>query len=179
MTYFPGRRGSPLWGPNGDLRPDRVWLSWFYQFVLNRLSFLATFLNRLGFCVKCLNRVSKIGLFFWGVGPHLTTQGYIEYSHQAYFKSYSWFSEATKWNSVQSFALLNSKDISDVTYITCKKLRTFYFGWLIFGHILSQLGQISDKDFGNLAETLLRQIYAYKTRIRLGKRAKKIVFLHP
>ena len=42
--------------------------------------------------------------------------------------------------------------ISDV------KSRTFYFGRLIFGHIFSHLGEISDKDFGHFAETLLEQI---------------------
>jgi len=38
-------------------------------------------------------------------------------------------------------------------YITCKKfrtlkIRTFYFGSLIFGHFFSYLGQISDQNFG-------------------------------
>ena len=59
-------------------------------------------------------------------------------------------------------------------YITCQKFLTFYFERLIFGHFFSHFGQ-----FGHLAETLLKQIYAYRTRIRLGKRAKKEFFAAP
>ena len=47
------------------------------------------------------------------------------------------------------------------------------------GHFFLHFGQISDKIFGHFAETLLKQIYAYKTRIKLGKPAKKVVVLHP
>ena len=43
-------------------------------------------------------------------------------------------------------------------YITCQNLRTlkfraFYFGRLIFGHLLSHFGHISDQNFGHFAET--------------------------
>ena len=46
-------------------------------------------------------------------------------------------------------------------YITCKKfptlkIRTFSFGRLIFGHFFSHSGQISDKNFGQFAETCLK-----------------------
>ena len=48
--------------------------------------------------------------------------------------------------------------------------RTFFF---------SHVDQISDKYFGNFPETLLKQINAYNTWIRLGKRAKKDSFSVP
>ena len=53
------------------------------------------------------------------------------------------------------------------------------FGRLIFGHILSQFGQISDKDFGHLAETLLSKFMPGKCQLDSENVPKKIVFLHP
>ena len=59
-----------------------------------------------------------------------------------------------------------------------KKIGRKNYGRLIFGHFFPHFGQISDKIFGHFDETLLKQTYAYKTRIRPVKSAKKIVFLH-
>ena len=57
---------------------------------------------------------------------------------------------------------------------------------MLKGKGLHNLPKISDGSFsdtlfhfGHFAEILLKQTYAYKTRIRLGKRAKMIVSLHP
>ena len=51
------------------------------------------------------------------------------------------------------------------------------FGRLILGHF-SHFGQVSDKNFGRFAETSLKQIYVYETRIRLEKRMQMMILLH-
>ena len=48
----------------------------------------------------------------------------------------------------------------------------------LFSDTFCHFGQVLDKICGHLAKTLLKQTYAYKTRLRLGKPAKEIFFLY-
>ena len=69
-------------------------------------------------------------------------------------------SSSQKMKSKEAVAILLTITTIDLqqNILLAKKFRTFYFGRLIFRHFFSDFGQISEKDFGHFAKTLLKQI---------------------
>ena len=85
--------------------------------------------------------------------------------------------------TVRLFGMINIAVAEYETFQNCdihylQKVWTFKFRTVNFGHF-SHFRQIFDKNFGRFAETLLKQICAYETRIILEKRVKMIVLPHP